>query len=91
MRWLVAALYAFSGIVMFLAIAVIYNLDKKTVEKMATELNERRAAAGVTVERLDIDAPESAPEAMYEILENAEQAKELAEAEAKAEEQEKEE
>jgi GPH family glycoside/pentoside/hexuronide:cation symporter len=81
MRWLVAFLYAFSGIVMFLAIGFIYNLDKKTVEKMTAELNERRAAAGVTVERLDIDAPESASEAMYEILENSEQAKELAEKE----------
>ncbi len=45
MRWLVAGLYAFSGIVMFLAIAFIYNLDKKTVEKMTAELAERRALA----------------------------------------------
>ena len=87
MRWLVACLYAFSGVTMFLAIAFIYNLDKKTVETMTAELNARRAAAGVTVERLDIDAPESAPEAMYEILENTEQAKELAEKETQEKEE----
>lgn len=51
MRWLVAALYAFSGIVMFVAIKFIYNLDKKTVETMTAELNARRAVAeGVVVE-----------------------------------------
>ena len=42
MRWLVAGLYAFCGIVMFISIALIYNLDKKTVAQMTEELNERR-------------------------------------------------
>lgn len=44
MCWLVAALYAFSGILMFVAIKYIYNLDKPTLELMNKELAERRAA-----------------------------------------------
>ena len=44
MRWLVAGLYAFSGIVMFLAITFIYNLDKKKVAQMTAELRARREA-----------------------------------------------
>ena len=43
MCWLVAALYLFSAVVQFVGIALIYNLDKKTVEKMNNELAERRA------------------------------------------------
>ena len=38
MKWLVAALYSFSAIVMFLSLAFVYNLDKKTVAKMTEEL-----------------------------------------------------
>ena len=38
MCWLVAGLYALSAILQFIGIAVIYNLDRKTVEKMNTEL-----------------------------------------------------
>ena len=44
MCWLVAGLYMFSAIVQFIGIAVIYNLDKKTVEIMTNELEERHAA-----------------------------------------------
>ena len=44
MCWLVAGLYLFSAVVQFIGIALIYNLDKKTVEAMNTELAERRAA-----------------------------------------------
>ena len=44
MKWLVAALYTFSAIVMFVSIAFVYNLDKKTVAVMTEELAERRAA-----------------------------------------------
>ena len=44
MCWLVAGLYLFSAVVQFIGIALIYNLDKKTVETMNTELAERRAA-----------------------------------------------
>ena len=38
MKWLVAALYTFSAIVMFISIAFIYNLDKKKVAQMNAEL-----------------------------------------------------
>lgn len=43
MCWLVAGLYLFSAVVQFIGIAVIYNLDKKTLERMNKELEERRA------------------------------------------------
>ncbi len=43
MCWLVAGLYMFSAVLQFIGIAVIYNLDKKTLEKMNTELAERKA------------------------------------------------
>ena len=38
MCWLVAGLYLFSGICQFIGIAVIYNLDKKTLAKMSEDL-----------------------------------------------------
>ena len=44
MKWLVAALYTFSAVVMFISIAFIYDLNKKKVAQMAAELEERRAA-----------------------------------------------
>ncbi|MBQ7874600.1 MAG: MFS transporter [Oscillospiraceae bacterium] len=44
MCWLVAGLYLFSAVLQFIGLAVIYNLDKKTVDKMTKELSERRAA-----------------------------------------------
>ena len=44
MKWLVAALYTFSAVVMFISIAVIYDLNKKKVAEMTAELEERRAA-----------------------------------------------
>lgn len=43
MKWLVAALYTFSAVVMFISIAFIYNLDKKKVAEMTDELAQRRA------------------------------------------------
>ena len=42
MCWLVAALYMFSAIMQFIGLAVIYNLDKKTMAKMQEELDVRR-------------------------------------------------
>ncbi len=45
MKWLVAALYTFSAAVMFIAIAFVYDLNKKKVAVMTSELEERRAAA----------------------------------------------
>ena len=42
MKWLVASLYTFSAIVMFISIAFIYNLNKKRVAVMTKELAMRR-------------------------------------------------
>lgn len=44
MCWLVAGLYLFSAVLQFIGLAVIYNLDKKTLNQMNEEL-----AAGKTV------------------------------------------
>ncbi len=43
MCWLVAGLYMFSAVLQFIGIAVIYNLDKKTLDKMTDELAARKA------------------------------------------------
>ena len=42
--WLVAALYLFSAICQFIGVALVYNIDKKTLETMTNELAERHAA-----------------------------------------------
>ena len=42
MKWLVASLYTFSAVVMFVSIAFIYNLNKKKVAEMTADLKERR-------------------------------------------------
>ena len=44
MCWLVAGLYCFSAVMQFIGLALVYNLDKKTLEQMNTELAERHAA-----------------------------------------------
>ncbi len=43
MCWLVGGLYMFSAIVQFIGLAVVYNLDKKTLETMNAELAARHA------------------------------------------------
>ena len=43
MRYLVAALFLFSAVMQFVGLALVYNLDKKTLEKMNTELAQRSA------------------------------------------------
>ena len=43
MCWLVAGLYLFSAVLQFIGIAFIYNIDKKTLEKMTAELAARKA------------------------------------------------
>jgi GPH family glycoside/pentoside/hexuronide:cation symporter len=43
MCWLVAGLYLFSALVQFIGLAVIYNLDKKTLDKMNSDLAARKA------------------------------------------------
>ncbi len=47
MCWLVAGLYMFSAVLQFIGLAVIYNLDKKTLAKMNADLG-RGAEAGET-------------------------------------------
>ena len=44
MCWLVAGLYMFSAILQFIGLAVIYNLDKKTLAQMTAELEVSRSA-----------------------------------------------
>ncbi len=44
MCWLVAGLYLFSAVLQFVGIALIYNLDKKTMATMTEELAERKSA-----------------------------------------------
>ncbi|MBR6737111.1 MAG: MFS transporter [Clostridia bacterium] len=44
LRYLVAALYLLSAVLQFVGLALIYNLDKKTLEKMNAELDERHKA-----------------------------------------------
>lgn len=42
MCWLVSGLYLFSAVLMFVSIAFIYNLDKKTLATMKQELDARK-------------------------------------------------
>ncbi len=59
MKWLVAALYTFAAVVMFVSIAFVYNLDKKKVAQMTAELNERRTAekAEIVAETENAETP----------------------------------
>ena len=41
--WLVAALYMFSAVCQFVGVALIYNIDKKTLAQMTEELAARKA------------------------------------------------
>ena len=43
MCWLVAGLYMFSAVLQFVGIALIYNIDKKTLNTMTAELAARKA------------------------------------------------
>ncbi len=45
MCWLVAGLYLLSAVLQLVGIAVIYNLDKKTLEQMTSELARRKNQA----------------------------------------------
>jgi hypothetical protein len=38
MRYLVAGLYLFAALMQFVGLGLIYNLDKKTLEKMNSDL-----------------------------------------------------
>ncbi len=50
MCWLVAGLYLFSAVLQFIGLAVIYNLDKKTLDTMTAELAERNGTAAPSEE-----------------------------------------
>ena len=43
--WLVAGLYMFSAVCQFVGVALIYNIDKKTLAQMTEDLAERKAAS----------------------------------------------
>ena len=43
LRGLVAVLYMIAGVMMFVGLGLVYNLDKKTLAKMTSELNARHA------------------------------------------------
>lgn len=42
MRYLVAALYLAGAVLQFISAKFVYNLDKKTLAQMETELKEKR-------------------------------------------------
>ena len=44
MRYLVAATFLFSALLQFIGLALVYNLDKKTMDQMNEELEARRIA-----------------------------------------------
>ena len=46
MCWLVAGLYLLSAVLQFIGVAVIYNLDKKTLDKMSNDLSAKHGVAG---------------------------------------------
>ena len=48
MKWLVASLYSFSAIVMFVSITFIYNLNKSKVAEMSDALEASRATTTTT-------------------------------------------
>ena len=50
MCWLVAGLYMFSAVVQFIGIALIYNLDKKTLDRMNAELGRHQSDDAESVE-----------------------------------------
>lgn len=72
MKWLVAALYTFSAVVMFISIAFIYNLNKKKVAQMNEELAARRAAAsaGVVEAGEVVETPETLEETAEQMSES---------------------
>ncbi len=50
MCWLVAGLYMFSAVIQFVGIALIYNLDKKTLDKMNEDLAARKVVEAASIE-----------------------------------------
>ena len=58
LRVLVAALFLISALFQFIGLALVYNLDKKTLDKMNAELAERRTAENVAQEPKEEKAQE---------------------------------
>ncbi|MBR2023752.1 MAG: hypothetical protein IJ996_04485, partial [Clostridia bacterium] len=58
MKWLVAFLYTFSAIVMFVSITFIYNLNKKKVAQMTEELTARRNAQATAMAKEQVETEE---------------------------------
>ena len=48
--WLVAGLYMFSAICQFVGVAIVYNIDKKTLATMTEELAAKHAAEEISAE-----------------------------------------
>ena len=70
MKWLVACLYTFSAIVMFVSITFIYNLNKKKVTQMTEALTARRnAQASVAEETSTEEVVENVAENVDELSE----------------------
>ena len=49
MCWLVAILYAISAISQFVGVALIYNIDKKTLAKMSADLGRDVSADDIVL------------------------------------------
>ncbi len=48
LRWLVAILFVVAAVMQFLGLALVYNLDKKTLAKMNEDLEARRSGSQAT-------------------------------------------
>ena len=66
LRYLVAALFLFSAVMQFVGLALIYNLDKKTLETMNAELDERRASAEAAETEAEAEAVKAEAEVVSE-------------------------
>ena len=69
MCWLVAGLYLFSAILMFVGIAVVYNLKKEDVEKIAADLAERHATEQASQETTEEPSEAVSEEIAVEVVE----------------------
>lgn len=67
MCWLVAGLHLFSAILMFVGIAIVYNIDKPMLEKMKVELDERHAKAQANTEAIGETVVENVAEAVENV------------------------
>ena len=78
MCWLVAGLYLFSAVLMFVGLAFIYNLDVKTLNQMNAERAQRTALASATenvAETVEATTPESVVEDVANVVKNIDETK----------------